>query len=180
MTPVHLPFARWWPQAECLSHQAVTHNLAELWHVNSLTLGLKALSPHFGVKVLTLADAQAYADESVFDGQQPLFCREVVLSLDDRPVVWARSVCTKDSQAWLSLLDCGTQPLGQRLFDGSLPITRSPFEYAVVSAAHPMLPAQVAALLSDEGMAARRSVFWWQGAPLLLTECFLPSIEEYL
>ena len=34
-----------------------------------------------------------------------------------------------DSRLWTELLDCGTQPLGERLFDGTLPLKRSDFEF---------------------------------------------------
>lgn len=158
----------------------MVQNLSELWQVNSLTAALKALSPDFSVTVLKLDDTQAYADEGLFGAADALFCREVTLSLAGKAVVWARSVCRRDSQHWLPILDCGTQPLGHRLFDGSLPIRRSAFEYALVPVAHPMLPEALAAGLSGVEMGARRSTFWWEGEALLLTECFLPAIEEYL
>ncbi len=158
----------------------MVQNLAELWQVNSLTSALKSLSPHFSVTVLALANSEAYADEVGFGVDAPLFCREVTLSLDGRAVVWARSVCHRHSRYWLPILDCGTEPLGHRLFDGSLPITRSAFEYALVPAMHPMLPQALAAALPVAELGARRSTFWWGEDALLLTECFLPAIEEYL
>lgn len=180
MKSVHPSYAVWQPQVPERSSVPMVQNLSELWQVNSLTLALKALSPHFSVTLLTLDDTQAYPDEVGFDVMEPLFCREVTLSLEGNAVVWARSVCQKNSQHWLPILDCGTQPLGHRLFDGSLPISRSPFEYALVPTAHPMLPASVIDFASSVELGARRSTFWWGEEALLLTECFLPAIEEYL
>jgi len=180
MKSIHPPLSNWHSGAAHLLHEPMVQNLSELWQVNSLTLGLKALSSNFSVTLLNLADSQAYFDELGFESHQPMFCREVFLSLNDQPVVWARSLCQKNSQRWLPVLDCGAQPLGHRLFDGSLPITRTPFEYAMVAPAHPMLPPEVVTQLPPAGMGARRSVFWWDDEPLLLTECFLPIIKEYL
>lgn len=180
MKSVHHPYASWQQQVPHPAHLPMVQNLAELWQVNSLTLALKALSPNFSVTVLTLDDTKAHVDEVAFAATDPLFCREVTLSLDGHAVVWARSVCHRHSAHWLPILDCGTQPLGHRLFDGSLPISRSPFEYAWLAPVHPMLPPAVAVTLPETGVGARRSTFWWGDEALLLTECFLPAIEEYL
>lgn len=180
MKSIHPPLSNWQTGMQHLQHEPMVQNLSELWQVNSLTLGLKALAPNFNVTLLTLDDTEAYFDESGFAPNVPMFCREVVLSLGEQPVVWARSLCQKDSQRWLPILDCGTQSLGYRLFDGSLPVRRSPFEYALIAPEHPMLLPQIAALLPANGMGARRSTFWWADEALLLTECFLPAIEEFL
>lgn len=180
MKPVPLPFIDWQPEAAGLLQEPMVQQLSALWQVNSLTLGLKALSPNFKVSLLRLGDTEAYAEETALACAPALFCREVILSLEEQPVVWARSVCAKDRPNWLAVLDCGSEPLGQRLFDGRLPITRTAFEYGMVMPTHPMLPPAVAALLPQGGMGARRSAFWWDDAPLLLTECFLPPIKEFL
>ena len=101
------------------------------------------------------------------------FARDVLLCLNDVPVVWARSMCAAASQQWRLLLDCGTRPLGERLFDGSLPVQRSPFEFALLDKA---VPGSGAA----ERLPARRSFFTMQGETLGLVECFLPALDQAL
>jgi len=77
-------------------------------------------------------------------------------------VVQAQSVCAPDSP-WRKWLDCGTTPLGQMLFSGCLPLTRSPLQFA---SAEPFL-------------LARRSTFDYHGNRLDLLECFLPEILQF-
>ncbi len=57
--------------------------------------------------------------------------REVLLKLDRIPVVEARSECRIGSAFWQNILDCGTRPLGERLFQADLEGARSAFEFAV-------------------------------------------------
>jgi len=71
------------------------------------------------------------------------------------------------------VLDCGTQPLGERLFDGTLPLKRSAFEFC---------------LMENVGgqddfrrpVAARRSYFDWDGEVLELTEYFLAGLAQFV
>lgn len=171
----------------------------KLLTINSLTMGLKSLGSPFEVEVLHLGNSGLFSDEIpafkgnndfsdkklIYQAGETIFVREVFLKLSGMPVVWARSVIDLDAGNWLKILDCGTEPLGHRLFDGSLPITRSPFEYGVVDFYHSMF-AQGTTLreqgFSEENGAivARRSTFDWAGAPLLLTECYLPTLERFI
>jgi len=80
----------------------------------------------------------------------------------DVAAVQAQSVCAPDSP-WRKWLDCGTTPLGQMLFSGCLPLTRSPLQFA---SAEPFL-------------LARRSTFDYHGNRLDLLECFLPEILQF-
>ena len=140
----------------------------------SLTVALRALHADFSVSLLHLGASELWSDEEgVFAPLMPVLSREVSLQLQGQAVVWARSVCPAHAQSWCEVLDCGTRPLGLRLFDGSLPISRSPFEYACLPAAHPVCQVYGADLM------ARRSVFDWDGTPLLLLECFLPALKAY-
>ena len=61
-----------------------------------------------------------------------IFVRDVLLKLDGETVIQARSACRPDSRLWTELLDCGTQPLGERLFDGTLPLKRSDLSFFVL------------------------------------------------
>lgn len=148
--------------------------LWRLMQASSLTVALKSLPYHFSVRLLHLGAVAWQPHEAGWigcDADTSLYGREVVLCLDDVPVVWARSVCVANAQQWRDLLNCGTRPLGERLFDHSLPLRRTPFDYA-----H--------AVFGDSGVAQavwmRRSVFDWQGEALFLGEAFLPSLAGFL
>ena len=139
----------------------------------SLTRALKSLNAVFSVKLLHLG---IHHDDvwlnDVFPQPQG-FMRDVLLCLDDEPVVWARSRCAVDDAVWQAILNCGTQPLGERLFDGSLALSRTPFEYAFAPLLYDLTD------ISATAFAARRSVFELEGAKLGLVECFLPSLRQF-
>ena len=149
---------------------------------DSLTLALKKLQAAFSVQLLNLNISTPFIDEAPFFSytEDPdVLAREVILKLDQYPVIFARSICHQTSENWLDILDCGNRSLGEKLFDGSLPITRGKFEYKVMlpetyfsSVYQPKIP--LAPCL------ARRSVFWLEEKPLLLTEIFLPELKSFL
>lgn len=148
---------------------------AALMQASSLTVALRALGRGFSVRLLHLG---AVADDALLadglGGAAGGFARDVLLCLDEVPVVWARSLCADSAQHWRALLDCGTRPLGERLFDGSLPLVRSAFEYAALDA-ETLLPG-----FDGAALAARRSFFSLHGEELGLVECFLPALDDYL
>ncbi|MDO5638490.1 MAG: chorismate lyase [Neisseria sp.] len=147
-----------------------------LMQAPSLTVALRALGRAFSVRLLHLGASPA--EPLLADGMEAdeagWFSRDVLLCLDDEPVVWARSQCAVSACGWRDLLDCGTRPLGERLFDGSLPLERSAFEYAALDG-HTRL-----AGFDGAALAARRSFFSLHGEDLGLVECFLPNLKNYL
>ena len=70
------------------------------------------------------------------------------------------------------MLDCGSRPLGERLFAESADWQRSPLEFAALEGV-PLPSVQNAQL-------ARRSFFQRQNETLGLVECFLPALAGYL
>lgn len=149
---------------------------AALMQAPSLTVALRALGRDFSVRLLHLGAAgfEPLLADGLDAGEEGWFARDVLLCLDNTPVVWARSLCAQSASGWQALLDCGTRPLGERLFDGSLPLMRSAFEYAVLD--------KRVALAGFAGAAymARRSFFRLHGETLGLVECFLPDLANYL
>ncbi|MDO4641610.1 MAG: chorismate lyase [Neisseria sp.] len=132
----------------------------------SLTAALKSLDEPFSVRLLHLglSERGVWFSDKLFPDE--VFARDVLLCLSGKPVVWARSVCHCDDVRWREVLDCGTQPLGERLFDGTLPLARSPLEFCAgggMVSPHDGLPM----------WALRRSVFDLNGNKLGLVECFL-------
>lgn len=91
-----------------------------------------------------------------------LYSRQVTLILDDVPVVKAQSWCANTSH-WRDIMDCGTTPLGEILFSGSLKIKRSEIEFA----------------LPKHYLLARRSWFILDNEPLYLIEYFLDSVLPF-
>lgn len=152
----------------------------EIYHVQSLTAMLKATSLPFSVQLRFLGDSVLVADEMEFSGGlqagDAVFAREVLLCLADKAVVSARSVCRADDAYWRDVLDCGTTSLGAQLFGGAMNhLQRTPFVFCRLPEDH-LLTADIV----DISCVARRSAFDTpNGARLLLTECFLPTVYDY-
>ena len=127
----------------------------DLATAQSLTAALSQRGD-FSVQLDALGEMAGGA--GVFRLPQRRFARRVTLLLNGVAVVQAQSVCALDS-AWREWLDCGTTPLGQILFSGCLPLTRSPLQFA----------------RAEPYLLARRSTFDYAGDKLDLLECFLPT-----
>lgn len=97
--------------------------------------------------------------------------REVILSLNNIPVIYARSIipATVLKGQWRRLTKIGRQPLGSFLFKnghmcrGNIEVTQLPVE------SFPHL---------DEPVWARRSVFSRYGQGVLVNEAFFPTITQ--
>ena len=146
-----------------------TAYLADILQAIPLTLALKKIAPQFSVDLLHLGPSAVATDEQVYIPAQQGYSREVALCLEQQAVVWARSVCSAHDSAWHDIMDCGTLPLGMRLYE--LPLERTEFEYAYLSPEHPANPC-------NETIVSRRSCFYLQAAPLLLIESFLPDLKR--
>lgn len=149
---------------------AISAALRRLIQAPSLTLALQATGADFRVQVAFQGErAQLWPGEEV--AGKVFHVRQVWLLLDDTPVVWARSVCPL-AGVWPSILACGTQPLGKRLFDGRLAAARSPLAFAAVPAAQQEQAAQAVCL--------RRSIFDLNSEKMVLTEGFVPELVRFL
>ena len=146
----------------------------------SLTRKLVALSKdQFKVQVLrqelaTPGAAEANALKMI--QQTPVMIREVVLKGRGRPWVFARSILpmTTMTGRLAGLRTLSNQPLGELLFqDPSM--TREPLEAACLPARILSVPAALAA--GDEPLWARRSVFFLDQKPLLVSEVFLSEFK---
>lgn len=145
----------------------------EAMQVQSLTAWLSQWG-NFAVDVVYsgVSHEHLWADEAALLGSDATFVREVRLLLDGVAVVAAKSVCRADDVAWRSVLDCGRQSLGARLFGGALCLQRSPFAFV-------RLPEDFAAV-HLRGNWVRRSVFDDGQGCLVLTECFLPELARFV
>ena len=146
----------------------------------SLTRKLVVLSKdQFEVQVLRQEVATPDAAEAnalKMTQQTPVMIREVVLKGRGRPWVFARSILpmTTMTGRLAGLRTLSNQPLGELLFqDPSM--TREPLEAACLPARILSVPAALAA--GDEPLWARRSVFFLDQKPLLVSEVFLSEFK---
>lgn len=156
----------------------------------SLSARLASAGHSFRVQVLDQGRQRLCPDEARalgLSGRRPGYVREVVLRVDDVPVVFARSV-TAHAQSlgpWRSLRGLGTRPLANVLFK-RLGLTRTPLEFVKLKPANPLQRYVAQAWQDATGKAlvprtlpARRSVFTRCGAPLLVMEVFASGHEPW-
>lgn len=113
------------------------------------------------------------------------YVREVVLLLDGRPLVWARSATPRSAVQgpWRALQGLGARPLAELLF-ADRPVQREPLRAHHLAQGGPVqrhLRAQWQALAvttAAQGVPrwARSSVFWHKGQPLRVMEAFSPWV----
>lgn len=113
--------------------------------------------------------------------------REVVLRVDGRPAVWARSSTPLGAVKgpWRAIKGLGQRPLAELLFTHRR-VLRDPLWSEALGAtgpAHAHLLRQWQTGLACPALAdaaprwARRSVFWHQGQPLQVLEAFAPWLQ---
>ena len=106
--------------------------------------------------------------------------REVLLMEGDVPLVFAHSVVSQRGMRgpWRAIHGLGSRPLAELLF-ADRSVVRHPLRYRAVTAADPLGQRILQALPQTKfPLWARRSVFYKDGAPLLVTEVFLPAITR--
>jgi len=113
--------------------------------------------------------------------------REVVLVADGVPVVYARSVlqAVHARGTWKAIRGLGNRALADLLF-GIPPAHRSQFEFArfapgsgISATVHRRWRDATGTEWGRREVWARCSVFTRRGAPLLVTECFAPTIAAF-
>lgn len=115
--------------------------------------------------------------------RSPIWVREIVMSLDGIECVAARSVTQLNAShgVWQGMRRLQSRPLADILYD-DVAIVRSSFEVARLNKQTALYRTVKAIKIEcqplhqpDAALLARRSVFWRQGSPLLVAECFLPG-----
>jgi len=145
----------------------------------SLTQRIRERCELFTVRPVRSGLARIAFDESALLGLAPhrlAWSREVFLYADGQPVVFAHSACAPQHLrgAWGAVRGLGNKPLGELLFSHPL-VVRRPLHYKALHAHHPLYRSAVPGD-APERLWARRSLFTLHGAPLLVTEVFLPAI----
>ncbi|MEO8342956.1 MAG: chorismate lyase [Gallionella sp.] len=147
----------------------------------SLTQRIRQRCTNFSVRDVRSGLARIALDESALLGvtpQQLAYSREVFLYADGQPVVFAHSVFAREHLhgAWSAVRTLGNKPLGALLF-AHPQVTRKPLHYKALRNTHPLYQRAVEKLIDPpHRLWARRSLFYLHGAPLLVTEVFLPGI----
>ena len=110
-------------------------------------------------------------------GDEKALIRKVVLCLDKRPVVFARSVIPKIAiEGPLShLQNLGDKSLGAILFD-TPGLFRSSFEIALISGNNPCLPQE---FFQTNPVWGRRSCFSISSNKIIVSEIFLNTFEPW-
>jgi chorismate--pyruvate lyase len=149
----------------------------------SLTQRIQQRCTRFAVHGVRDGLARIALDEAALLGVAPphlAWSREVFLYADGRPVVFAHSACARRHLrgAWSAVSGLGNRPLGALLFAHPL-VERRPLHFKALRSTHPLYQRAAAVLCNPPGrLWARRSLFYLHGAPLLVTEVFLPDILE--
>ncbi|MBV5297245.1 MAG: chorismate lyase [Rhodoferax sp.] len=150
----------------------------------SLSARLAATGERFTVQVLNQRRQSLTVDEARALGSaggRAGYAREVLLRVDDVPLVFARSVTRHvDSVgAWRSLRGLGSRPLADVLFNRA-GMVRSQLAFARLAQGSRLQRHVQACWQAATGQRsvraafpARRSVFVWHGAALLVMEVFV-------
>lgn len=160
-----------------------------LFRPGALTAGLRQVG-HVRLRVLAEYADGAPRDEALAMGiapGSPVWIREVLMSVNGVDSVPARSLTPLRAShgAWQGMRRLLTRPLADMLYHDST-VIRSPFACRRLASPVPfyatardVLPANRRE--QDAGRVwARRSVFWRQGQPLLVAECFLPGFWDLI
>lgn len=175
----HVPVRSHWP-ARPVSSGAFRPWLRDR---GSLTQRLRARSRTFSVQGVSQQWARPQPDEARLlgmRGHHSALLREVSLCCDGQPVVFAHSVLPRRSLrgAWHDLGKLGARPLGEALFANPA-VVRASLSYRKLSP-HSELYQRACEDLPQRPpyLWARRSVFLLYGAPILVTEVFLPQVLQ--
>jgi chorismate--pyruvate lyase len=147
----------------------------------SLTQRIRERCGQFAVRPVRDGLARIAFDESALLGLAPhrlAWSREVFLYADGEPVVFAHSACAPQHLrgAWAAVRGLGDRPLGALLF-AHPQVVRQPLHYKSLYPHHPLHRSASDELGGNpDRLWARRSLFALRGAPLLVTEVFLPGI----
>lgn len=147
----------------------------------SLTLRIQQRSARFTVQPVRQGLAHIAYDESSLlnlPAHHHAYSREVYLYADAQPVVFAHSACASQHLRgiWRAMNGLGNRSLGSLLFTHPQ-VTRRPLHYLALRAPHPLYQRAASVLATaPDILYARRSLFQLHGAPLLVTEVFLPYI----
>lgn len=143
----------------------------------SLTLISEKEEPPFADEVTCL-------EKSLDQKVTTAFVRKILLFCDETPVIFARTVVPPATFAQFKqqLEKLGGAFIGETLLYGNEDIIRQPFEFSCFNQQHPMrIEAKICVpTLNTAQLWARRSTFSLLQNPLLITECYLPALDQII
>ena len=154
------------------------------WLVNRglLTARIQQRCARFSVRLLSQRPARAGVDERFIAGPRArrVLVREVSLNCGAEPVVFAHSVVRLRHLRgpWRALAMLGSRPLGAALFDNPR-VRRDPMHFRKLGPRH-ALHAKACRVAGRRlpALWARRTLYVLRGAPILVTEVYLPGLLE--
>ncbi len=176
--------AHWVQVLSDLAQRPSANRQAWLTQPTILSKALKRHCQQLSVEVLSQQFCRVDNTESTLRGEQgdDPFVRQVLLLGDGVPWTYGRVVIAPQTyqQHFSQFTALGSQLLGETLLYGNQHTTRSDFEYTAITPAH-LLYQEVNnhLALTVPVLWGRRSTFYLQQAPLLVTELFLPLVPDY-
>jgi chorismate--pyruvate lyase len=147
----------------------------------SLTARCQRNCRDFRVRLLRYDKGQALADEGLPGNQsrQPAWVREVALTCDGVPVIFAHTTLATSRRGRLSrwLARLGSRSLGSLLFTHP-GFSRGDIEFICLDRRHPLYRRAAAVGLAEPQLWARRSTHRLDGQAVMVTEVFLPAIRS--
>ena len=154
------------------------------WLVNTglLTARIQRRCEAFSVRLLSQRPGRATLDERFVAGPSAsrVLVREVSLNCGATPVVFAHSVVRLRylRGPWRALGSLGSRPLGAALFNDPR-VRRHPMRFRKLGRRHALH--EEACRVAGKRLPAlwaRRTLYVLRGAPILVTEVFLPALEK--
>ncbi|MFZ6771163.1 chorismate--pyruvate lyase family protein [Undibacterium sp. SXout7W] len=177
----HTSIAQWFDHVQAVECRPQMQDW--LSNRDSLTARLVACCGHFRVQRLSQHKAVCLQDEYAEVGlarRSKVVEREVLLRCDGEAMIYGHTIVPLQANAsqWPLFQTLGERSLGTTLFNDHQ-VRRGALSYARLHASHPLMQ-RLRRILPDmqasATLPARRSLFWRQGACLLVTEVFLPAI----
>lgn len=116
----------------------------------------------------------------IYDGvRDDKYCRDIILYLDNTPVIIASSTTNLDNQYFVNILkNANTTPIGKFLFNPKYNIAREDMQVLAIDGAKPIeLPYHYNPL--DNGLFLRISRFTYANETFELKEVVLKSLKKY-
>jgi chorismate--pyruvate lyase len=147
----------------------------------SLTQRIKLRCRKFSVQKLMQGLSALNTDEAQFlnlPQKNLAHVREVYLYCENTPVIFARTVLNRNNLRgpWRYLTKIGSRPLGAALFANPR-VRRDSLHFCKVNSHHPLYRDAIKRIKNPpSSLWARRSAFFLNGIPILVTEVFLPDV----
>jgi len=155
--------------------------LSWLQESGSLTQRCRQHCSAFNVRLLAYGKGRPLADQGLVANRrrQPVWVREVLLECDSVPVIFAHTTLLSDGRGrlsrWLSRL--GSRSLGSLLFSCA-GFRRGAIEFRRLDGRHPLFQRAAANGATGKYLWARRSLHRLGRQQVVVTEVFLPAIEQ--